>query len=280
MMAYLFSGGKKTERTTGEDPDEVARRKADRDAAAFEKSAVSRAMKVHTLANKNIYYQEGLHATREDVEGVPEAFVLHDVLTPKECQKYIEITEELGYTDAPISTGLNSATMMKDVRDNMRVMLEAPKELMDPIWERVAALIPEQVTVGSSGKIWTIAKDHPLNERFRFYRYDAEQTFQPHFDGCFPRSHDEQSHFTFIIYLNDGFDGGETTFFPGNINSMWNKNRQTHKERRVNPRIGSALLFRHTGLSSPLHEGSPHHTPGMRKYVLRTDVMYRSSQQP
>jgi len=217
-------------------------------------------------------------ATKEDLKNVPEAFLLHNVLTPEECATFIRLTEELGYTDAPLSTGLNSAVMAKDVRDNLRVMWEASQEMMDPIWQRIAHLIPDSFTIGSSGRTWRIVKDHPLNERFRFYRYDEEQIFQPHFDGCFPRKHNvEQSHFTFIIYLNDGFDGGETTFFPGGINSLWAR-KKTHEEVRVNPQLGSAVLFRHTGSNSPLHEGSPHHSKGMKKYVLRSDIMYRADE--
>lgn len=34
--------------------------------------------------------------TKEEVEGVPEAFVLHNVLTPEECDFYINFTEKLG----------------------------------------------------------------------------------------------------------------------------------------------------------------------------------------
>lgn len=274
MLSYFFpqKNGKANER----DKDAEARSQVDKHAKQFDESPLARAMKVHTVAAK-IYYEPNVIATKEDVEGVPEAFIIHNALTPRECEKYIEITEGLGFTDAPISTGLNSAQMMKDVRDNLRVMWQATPEMMNPIWERIKTLIPATVTLGS-GKEWHIVNEHPLNERFRFYRYDEKQIFQPHFDGCFPRKiGEEQSHFTLIIYLNDGFDGGETTFFPGNINSMWNAQRKTHQEKRVNPKVGSALLFRHSGVNSPLHEGSPHRSPGMRKYVLRTDVMYRAS---
>jgi len=268
MLSYFFPKQK--------DQDAEARNQVDKHAKQFDESHLARAMKVHTVEGK-IYYEPGVIATREEVEGVPEAFIIHNALTPKECAKYIELTEQLGFTDAPITTGLNTAQMMPDIRDNLRVMWQASPEMMNPIWERIGHLIPETIVLTKeSKKDWHIVKEHPLNERFRFYRYDQSQVFQPHFDGCFPRKiGQEQSHFTLIIYLNDGFDGGETTFFPGNINSLWNSNRKTHEEKRVNPRTGSALLFRHSGVNSPLHEGSAHKTPGMRKYVLRTDVMYR-----
>jgi hypothetical protein len=38
------------------------------------------------------------------------------------------------------------------------------------------------------------------------------------------------------IYLNDGFEGGETVFFPGNRNTLWSSHvREGIKENRVNP---------------------------------------------
>jgi hypothetical protein len=58
-----------------------------------------------------------------------------------------------------------------------------------------------------------------------------------------------------MVYLNDGFVGGETVFF---------------KPERicVRPETGLALVFYHP----QLHEGSL--IERGTKYVLRTDVMY------
>jgi prolyl 4-hydroxylase len=56
-----------------------------------------------------------------------------------------------------------------------------------------------------------------------------------------------------MIYLNDNYDGGETTF-----------NRLT-----IQPRQGTALIFLH----DLEHEGSSVRR-GI-KYVLRTDIMFR-----
>ena len=72
--------------------------------------------------------------------------------------------------------------------------------------------------------LWQEAKNHlpkmiyhrvalGLNERLRFYRYDKGQQFNIHTDGPYRRDNGEVSLLTFMIYLNEDFEGGETTFF-------------------------------------------------------------------
>jgi hypothetical protein len=66
-----------------------------------------------------------------------------------------------------------------------------------------------------------------------------------------------------MIYLNDDFDGGATSFrydYGGT---------SIDGALHVTPRRGMALLFHHP----ILHRGDP--VAVGRKYVLRTDVMYR-----
>jgi prolyl 4-hydroxylase len=93
------------------------------------------------------------------------------------------------------------------------------------------------------------------NERLRCYRYAPGQRFKPHFDGSFARDHDERSLLTFMVYLNDDFEGGETALLD--------------LDQMVAPKTGSALLFQHP----ILHEGCTV-TRGV-KYALRSDIMYR-----
>ena len=56
-----------------------------------------------------------------------------------------------------------------------------------------------------------------------------------------------------MIYLNDDFTGGETTF----------------DDVSIQPKTGTALCFIH----EQKHEGTP--VIEGTKYVIRTDVMYR-----
>lgn len=60
-----------------------------------------------------------------------------------------------------------------------------------------------------------------------------------------------------MIYLNDDFEGGETTF-PG----LW-----------IAPKQGTALIFMHH-----LYHSGREVTKGI-KYVLITDVMYRLNEE-
>jgi len=93
---------------------------------------------------------------------------------------------------------------------------------------------------------------------------EVGQEFKPHYDGHFPRSEDEASFFTFLIYLNGDLEGGQTAFFM-----------DRSKEFLVNPEIGQALIFWHQTSLSPYHAGLPHVSVGKSKYVLRSDLMYR-----
>lgn len=86
-----------------------------------------------------------------------------------------------------------------------------------------------------------------------------------------PPSAEQSSLFTFLIYLNDEFEAGETTFFlPSARDGVMNA-------YPVKPIQGSVAMFPHGETEgSLLHEGT-----GVRKssklsakYVIRTDVLY------
>ncbi len=164
-----------------------------------------------------------------------------DVLTPAECDELITVTEAEGYTAAPITT-MRGPMLRPDVRNNKRYMVDDPATAAR-LWAKVEYHIPP--VVGG----WRAVG---LNERLRFYRYDVGEYFAPHLDGYYQRDNGECSHLTFMIYLNDDFEGGATVF----------------SGIGVKPRRGMALVFIH----ELLHEGAPV-TKG-RKYVLRSDVMF------
>lgn len=186
--------------------------------------------------------------------GVCQANVLHpghsiitveDVLDVEECDALIRFAEGIGFEAAPITTAFGFV-MAPEVRDNTRVMVDDPARA-ERIWARLERVIPTRL--GPWVKVG-------LNERLRFYRYDPGQRFAWHRDGAFVRGPKERSHLTLLVYLNDGFEGGATEI-------------EVNERIDIRPRRGGALLFAH----HVRHQGAP--VARGRKYVLRSDVMYR-----
>lgn len=217
---------------------------------------------------------------KESVEGVPEAFMLYNIMTQAECEQFLVMIEKIGAkANADNSETTRNASNSRGFGISDCKFWRAPEDVMNNIWARVGGFLPSSLIVDDQK--CTLVTEMPLNEKFRYYCYDAGYVREKHFDGAFIRKSPQegvriQSHFTLLIYLNNGFDGGETTFYPGGFNSLPPK-EPTHKEVKVNPKMGSGLVFRHTGPNSPLHEGSVHNTTDIRKCLLRSDVMYSTT---
>ena len=172
-------------------------------------------------------------------------FLDHDV-----CDKWIADIEAEGFEPALIN-GAHGATRQPDIRNNDRLIRDDPQSgeaLYQTLYPYLSKTFRKRQVVG-------------LNERFRFYRYDVGQKFDWHQDGYFERENRERSLFTFMIYLNDDFEGGATSFSDVRA-------EQSFREFRVIPKKGSALVFHHP----IMHRGDP--IVSGRKYVMRTDVMY------
>jgi 2OG-Fe(II) oxygenase superfamily len=185
---------------------------------------------------------------RTDEIGTVENF-----FSASECDEYIRWGEAIGFDDATVSTS-GGMLMMKRVRNNDRVLVDDPGRA-NALYRRLTAHLPPRFQ-----RIW---EPIGLNERLRLYRYDVGQQFEWHRDGYFRRTDDEWSLFTFMVYLNDGFGGGATSFSVQEIGVA------PDGVLRVVPKKGMALLFHHP----VMHRGDP--VTAGRKYVLRTDVMYR-----
>ena len=168
-------------------------------------------------------------------------WTIEDFLTVKECEDLIIFSENMGYNEAEVSLA-GGAKMMKSIRNNDRVLYQ-DEELAQKYWTKLADFCPKTIE-NSQAK--------GLNEQFRFYKYGVSQRFKRHIDGRFIRNDHEQSRITFMIYLNDDFEGGETVF----------------DNLTIKPKTGSALCFIH----ELKHEGKA--IISGTKYVLRSDVMY------
>jgi hypothetical protein len=215
---------------------------------------------------------------REELEGVQGAFLVHNLLTPDECAQYIQISEEMGYAQAPLRNldTLNSTSFNLDqntvyIRNSKRVLFDAHDQLASTLNQRLLPFLDEQVEC--EGKLWKVCKEEPINRRWRFNRYNKGNYFKPHFDAGFVYSDTKKTLYTFILYLNEGCEGGETVFYPGNQKFGWVK-PQEGIERKVVPKAGTALIFFQTGELSPRHEGAEVLSEDKLKYILRSDLAY------
>jgi predicted 2-oxoglutarate/Fe(II)-dependent dioxygenase YbiX len=178
----------------------------------------------------------------ERIEHAPNIWTIPGFRDRSSCLDLIIHSEKLGYEQAKVNTS-KGARRIESVRNNDRVIF-TDHDLAAELWREARAFIPERI--GASVAIG-------LNELFRFYRYTPGQQFRRHRDESYIRNEKEASYFTFMIYLNDGYSGGNTTF-----NAI-----------TIRPSAGMALIFLHD-----LEHSGDAVTTGI-KYVLRTDVMYR-----
>ena len=168
------------------------------------------------------------------------AFSLQDFLSAPECNELIQLAQAGGFSAADVRAS-GGPKAMPMVRNNERVLVESP-QWVALLWQRLT-----QVALPTMGV--EVAKGLPKD--LRFYKYSPGQRFKMHKDGPWTEA-GLTSQLTLLVYLNEGFSGGDTSF----------------REFTVQPRTGSALLFIH----DTWHEGTAV-TEGT-KYVLRSDVLY------
>ncbi|KAI1746662.1 prolyl 4-hydroxylase [Xylaria castorea] len=202
---------------------------------------------------------------------VPGLSLLKDVLTRQECTSIVAAMESIGFIpDCPLRDDGSASSILAH-----NVYWVVDEAFHDALWERVSPHIPLYV----GGR-----KARGINRRFRVYRYVPGAEYRCHFDGGWPPSgvdpktgnyvYDasptgakQSSLFTFLVYLNDEFEGGETTFFTPSIREG------VMNAHPVRPTMGSVALFPHGDAKGALlHEGT-----GVRKgakYIIRTDVEF------
>ncbi|KAI0413210.1 prolyl 4-hydroxylase [Xylaria grammica] len=202
---------------------------------------------------------------------VPGLSLMKDVLTRQECMSIVAAMETVGFLpDCPLRDDGSASSILAH-----NVYWVVDKAFHDALWKRVSPHIPSRV----GGR-----KARGINRRFRVYRYVPGAEYRCHFDGGWPPSgvdrktgayvYDaspadakQSSLFTFLVYLNDEFEGGETTFFTPSVRDG------VMNAFPVRPAMGSVALFPHgDARGALLHEGT-----GVKrgaKYIIRTDVEF------
>jgi predicted 2-oxoglutarate/Fe(II)-dependent dioxygenase YbiX len=208
---------------------------------------------------------------RVEVDGVPGAFQLLGVLSADETARLRHVAETLGFhPDSPVS-------LPRTVRHNDNLNWVVSDDVQDTLWSRSAPFVHERV--GQQ-----VARG--LNGRFRFYRYGLGDYFSPHTDGAWPGSRvvDQRlvrqadpslfSQYTYLVFLTDDFEGGETEFFVRRDDPTRPAPDPRDARRiRVRTPAGGVLCFPHG--THPLHcvHGSAPVTDG-RKIIIRTDILF------
>ena len=176
-------------------------------------------------------------------------FEIEDFLSAQRCGEFIAHAEQSTFEEATVNMA-GGDKRRPDLRNNDRLISD-DVALSGELWDLLKPYVPspfkKRRAVG-------------LNERLRFYRYDPGQKFDWHQDGYFERDNGERSQFTFMVYLNEGYTGGGTSFRDSY--------GRLFEDFTVTPKRGSALLFYHH-----LDHRGDEVTVG-RKYVIRSDVMY------
>ena len=166
-------------------------------------------------------------------------YQIDNLFTEEECQKYINM--------------FNNKNLVENIdekhRKYHRVQFD-DHELSNKLYEKVKSYLPKKIKKIADG----------MNEHIRLSMYDPDQFFGIHKDGInFDKNNKQRmSYATLNIFLNDNFEGGQTTFYE--------KDKKTVKFI-CKPKTGSGSFF----YSQQFHEGNK--IISGNKYLLRTDFM-------
>jgi prolyl 4-hydroxylase len=167
--------------------------------------------------------------------------IIPELLNKEDSQRFIDIGEVMGFELSKIRTK-DGDVVRTDIRNNSRVILD-DQELANSFFDLIKDKLPEEID-GYRLK--------GLNEQLKIYKYEPGEEFKLHKDAPYIRNDNERSFLTMLVYLNDGYEGGETFFTSGTVKGN----------------TGDCVIFRQKLLHAGLKV-----TSGV-KYAIRTDVMY------
>jgi prolyl 4-hydroxylase len=162
----------------------------------------------------------------------PKPQTVHDFLSPEECAAIIRLAKRKGVKR---STVLDDERPVNNVRTSKGVFLSTKEPIVKRIFARASALL-----------------DIPIDqfEQLQVVNYKPGQLYKAHHDSCFKcdGGKDLLRIATLLVYLNDDFEGGHTSF--------------PHHDVSVKPVRGEAVLFWNMSddqelLDESLHEAEP-----------------------
>lgn len=183
----------------------------------------------------------------------PLLWTVPNLFAATECAKILDDARNNEWFAATVNAAEGRVVDARVRNSSTAVLRDAA--LADELYRRALPHVPAEMSteMGRRGRIPLTVTGIFLP--LRIYRYEVGQHFGLHQDQSYIGEKDTISLLTLMVYLNEGFSGGETDF--------------PEQEKTIVPATGTALLFQH----KLLHAGRPV-TEGV-KYVLRSDVLYR-----
>ena len=182
---------------------------------------------------------------------------LEGVVTPRECHAIVAAAEASGFDRAGFYTDSSTGApvVVESIRKSQRCIMDSAP-FAAALWARIRHAVPSRLPNGLYAR--------RLNERLRILKYLPGDEFKPHRDGSYGTPDGtEIGQLTVLLYLNDGYVGGHTTYFnaPEDVG---------HPERAVpvTPAAGAVVIQ-----DQALFHAVPPLQTGV-KYALRTEVMY------
>ena len=139
---------------------------------------------------------------------------INNVLTKEECTDIFNASSICNFQD------MDSKYDPKKDRNNSRLLVPE-SGLARHLWSRIKAVllhVTQDNDITLCPLRFDVLRDHwefcELNEGVRVNRYTSEtgNYFAPHKDAQYCPSGDKRSFLSLILYLNEGFQGGETHF--------------------------------------------------------------------
>jgi len=194
------------------------------------------------------------------------AFLLLNLLSPEECDDVLQQAENMGFRDCGYEKRIRVTDRVVAMGAEIgEVLFERAKPFLADVLIPYGRKAPDGVPTNMLRGLW---QPVALNPCFRCCRYTVGGIFLPHYDGGFDEHDKVRSIKTFMIYLNDGFEGGCTRFYSDK-QTRYCPGQPEHQIHTLRPTRGSCVVFNHciTHDGEKLREGT--------KYILRTEVMFQ-----
>lgn len=205
-----------------------------------------------------------------------EVWLVRGLLSADECAALMLRSEGHGF---------GPTDFVKSYRGNLR-LTATDRGLSEAIWKRLRHLVPTPLVLkapipATEASWWSSYPEADgtweacgLNECWRLAKYYPGDRFSCHCDGAFEKvAGSEMSMLTANIYLNTDFGGGNTRFYLSDDPYFEYQSDFGKPDFEIAPEAGLCLIFRQPPGHTYWHDGEE--VSSGRKYLLRSDVMYR-----